>query len=130
MDQERATRWLEALAGAWRNRDPEAVVGLFSDGAVYRAHPFRPPLHGRAAIAEYWAAATVNLEGIEVRFGDPIVSGDRVAVEWWAVSIEAGDLTTDAGSLFLRFGDAGCQELREYWNVAPGEIPAAEGWGE
>ena len=129
MDVALVRQWLDRLGGAWRSRDSEAAADLFTPDAVYRSHPFRPPLVGRAEIADYWASATGSQAGIEVAFGDPLIDGNRVAVEWWSVLTESGQPTTDAGGLFLSFDEGRCTELREYWNLAEGTVPVPEGWG-
>ena len=125
-----ATEWLDRLATAWRDRDPEAAANLFTSDATYRSYPFQAPLRGRAEITEYWASATSSQTGIDVNFGAPLVDGDRVAVEWWSVIDEGGRPTTDAGGLFLTFVDGRCSSLREYWNLADEALPVPEGWGQ
>ena len=125
-----AQEWLDLMGRAWRDRDPEAAAALFTEDAVYWSEPFRSPLLGRAEIADYWKSATSNQSGIDVSFGDPLVDGDRVAVEWWSVTTENGRPTTDAGGLFLRFEDGRCSELREYWNLADGAVAVPQGWGK
>ena len=57
------------------------------------------------------------------RFGEPVVSGDRAAVEWWASWIEEGETITLAGVTMLRFDDDGkVVDQRDYWNQAEGRI--------
>ncbi len=57
----------------------------------------------------------------EVWFGEPIVRGDRAAVEYWAiVQYESGEHTL-AGTTLLRFDDDGLViEHRDYWAIEPG----------
>jgi hypothetical protein len=64
-----------------------------------------------------------------VTFGDPVVRGDRVAVEWRSVMNEDGHPTTDAGGLFLTFNNGLCTELREYWHLTREVVGVPEGWG-
>jgi len=130
MDVAMAQEWLGLMRRAWRDRDPEAAAALFTDDAVYRSEPFRSPLVGRSEIADYWKSATSRQSEIEVSFGDPLVDGDRVAVESWSVTTENGRPATDAGGLFLRFEDGRCSELREYWNLADGVVAVPQGWGK
>lgn len=130
--------WIERYAAAWRTKDAERVVELFTDDATYRASPTAAPHVGRAAIAAYWRAATATQEELDLRFGDPVVAGDRVAVEWWAVMRDPGwrpgpgsDQVTLPGCLLLSLApDGRCRELREYFNPVFGQaVPAPEGWG-
>ena len=129
MDFENVQQWLDRLREAWRDRDPQASADLFTTDAVYRSHLFRPPLVGRIEIADYWASATGSQSEIEIAFGDPLLDGNRVAVEWWSMLSEGGQPTTDAGGLFLTFDRDRCADLREYWNLAEGTVPVPEGWG-
>ncbi len=129
MDVADARKWLDMFGQSWRDRNPQGASELFTVEAVYRSDPFRPPLVGRTAIAGYWARATVSQAAIEVTFGDPVVQGDRVAVEWWSTVMDDGNPATDAGGLFLTFEDGRCSELREYWNLAEEAVKIPEGWG-
>ncbi|HKY49172.1 MAG TPA: nuclear transport factor 2 family protein [Acidimicrobiia bacterium] len=130
MDERTARVWVDSLGQAWCTRNPRAVGDLFAEHAVYRSDPFRPALVGRTAIVEYWAEATRSQSGISVSFGDPLVQGDRVAVEWWSILNEDGQPSTEAGGLFLAFDNGLCTELREYWNVTPQAVTVSEGWGQ
>jgi hypothetical protein len=62
---------------------------------------------------------------VSLRFGQPIVGGDRAAVEWWAVVTgTGGEVETLAGISLLRFGDDGLVlEQRDVWASAPGAVP-------
>lgn len=86
--------WIEAYGLAWRERDGDAAAALFTEDAVYRAHPLREPHRGRDAIHAYWSRATSTQEEFELRFGTPIVDGARAAVEWWAQMRVDGDEVT------------------------------------
>ncbi len=125
--------WLAAYHKAWITHNAEQVARLFTENAAYYSHPFRSPYRGRAEIQAYWQRATSSQEELEVRWGSPVVSGNRVAVEWWATMREAdeGELTLP-GCLILRFADDGlCSELREYWHIDVGSriLPPSE-WGK
>jgi ketosteroid isomerase-like protein len=122
--------WIQDYAEAWRNHDADAAAGLFSERAVYRSSPFRPPAVGGDGIRAYWANATATQEDLDLRFGEPIVHGNRVVVEWWAAMRDSGQEITLPGCLLLRFGpDGRCEELREYWHVEDGRTEPPEGWG-
>ena len=122
--------WIEAYGRAWKEREPDAAAALFTGDAVYRAHPFREPHLGTEGIRAYWAQATATQADVRVRFGKPIVSGERVAVEWWTTMRAEGEEVTIPGCLLLRFArDGRCEELREYWHVEPGRHEPPAGWG-
>jgi hypothetical protein len=122
--------WINAYGRAWRERDPTAVVALFTENASYRSSPFREPSLGHQGIHEYWAGATGRQEEVEVRMGEPLVDGDAVAVEWWTTMLVDGEEVTLPGCLLLRFApDGRCEDLREYWNAQEGRLPPHVGWG-
>jgi hypothetical protein len=58
------------------------------------------------------------------------VTGDRAAVEWWAVSEakEPGPIVTLAGASLIRFGADGLvREQYDYWNEQEGAARGAGG---
>ena len=125
-----AEEWIAAYRRAWLERDPERVVELFTDDAVYRSSPFREPHFGSAGIRDYWTRATSTQEELDLRFGDPVVEGSKVVVEWWAIMRDEGAWITLPGCLLLRFAEDGrCEELREYWHVEDGRHEPHPGWG-
>jgi hypothetical protein len=103
MDRQGVDAWLDGYRRAWEQADPPAVLGLFTADASYRSHPLRPAHTGHDGVGAYWARATADQQDVRVHFGDPIVDGDRVAVEWWATMTADGDPTTLAGCLLLTF---------------------------
>jgi ketosteroid isomerase-like protein len=130
MDRERVDAWLEGYRRAWEAADTPAVVGLFTEDAGYRSHPLQPPHGGHDGVAAYWTGVTADQSGVRVRFGDPIVDGDRVAVEWWATMHAGGAPVSLAGCLLLAFTpDGRCQALRECWNLAERLVDPPPDWG-
>jgi predicted ester cyclase len=124
------TRWLDSYARAWHEHDADAAAALFTESGIYRSAPFRPAHEGRDAIRRYWLEEPMRHEELDLRFGKPVVSGRRAAVEWWATMLQDGEPVTGPGCLVLRFDEAGlCQELREYWDEKPGRTPPPSGWG-
>jgi hypothetical protein len=96
--------WLERYRRAWIERDADAASRLFTEDATYREQPFR--------------------------YRQPVVHGNRLAVEWWAnLQTNDGPLTL-AGEFLLLFAENGdCRELREYWLLTQGRMEPAPGWG-
>jgi hypothetical protein len=130
--------WIAAYAQAWRDKDDAAVADLFVEDGVYRSSPTDAPHVGREAIAAYWRRATSTQRDLELCFGSPVIDGQRLMIEWWAVmrdpewrSEAASDAVTLPGCLVLRFaGDGRCEELREYYNPLFGEAASPrDGWG-
>lgn len=102
-DTETAARtWAETWRRAWPERDADAIVALYHEDAPYRSNPFRPP----DTAAGYLHRELPREDDIECWFGEPIVMGDRAAVQWWGAWVEDGQQQTYAGVTVLRF-DAG-----------------------
>jgi uncharacterized protein (TIGR02246 family) len=81
-----AAQWTAAYGQAWRERDPEAAAGLFTEDAVYRSHPLREPHIGTDAIREYWRRATTTQEELdcaELREAWHLEHGRHPAPEGW-----------------------------------------------
>ncbi|TMJ97898.1 MAG: nuclear transport factor 2 family protein [Actinobacteria bacterium] len=129
MEAEASARaWVEAWTRGWPAKDPEPIVSRYTEGAVYRSHPFREPHSGGARDYVEWAFS--EQESVEFWFGEPVVAGNRAAVEYWAVLVESGRELTIAGSAFLRFApDGRVEEHRDYWAQAEGRIPPPTGFG-
>lgn len=122
--------WLAAYARAWEEADADLAVSLFTEGAVYRSHPFREPHVGAEGIRAYWTGATSTQEDVSVRYGRPVATGDKLAIEWWATLRDEGEEVTLPGILLLRFApDGRCEELREYWHAEGGLREPFAGWG-
>jgi hypothetical protein len=130
MDRERVGAWLAGYRRAWEEADTPGVLELFAADARYRSHPLRPAHAGHEGIAAYWTRACADQEDVSVRFGEPVVDGDRVAVEWWTTMRAGGGPLTLVGCLFLAFGgDGRCRDLREYWNLAGALVDPPPDWG-
>jgi hypothetical protein len=130
MDDSWAREWIQDYGDAWRRGDADGAAELFTEDAIYRSSPLRPPILGRDAIRSYWSDATSTQEGLDLRFGEPILHGNRVIVEWWALMHDEGRELTLPGCMLLRFASGGrCAELREYWHVQDGRAEPPDGWG-
>ena len=127
MDTEAAaSAWADAWLRAWRSRDPGPLEPVYTPETVHRSHPFREP--GNPIEYARWALAEEEGEP-EVWMGDPIVAGDRAAIEWWAVVIENGKQVSLAGTSIVRFDDAGrAVEQADYWGMTDGRTPPWSGW--
>jgi hypothetical protein len=118
-------RWIEGWERAWNSRDPGPIDELYTEDCVFRSHPFREPEDPR----EYVRRVLPAEEEVEARFAEPVVDGERAAVEWWATLIEEGEEVTLVGCSILRFApDGRCSDQRDYWAITPGRRPPPEGW--
>ena len=118
-----ARRWAEVWADSWSAADVDAVSALYADDAVFYSAPFR----NRQAPCDYVAWAFADQAEAECRFGEPLVEGDRAAVDWWAVmTSKDGSEESIAGASLIRFGPDGLVvEQRDVWAIEPGrrELP-------
>ena len=132
MDTETAARrWADVWSRAWPVKDVDAIAALYSDDAVYRSHAFGRTYHGPAGAREYTESAFANEEALTCWFGDPIVSGGRAAVEWWAVLRSNGTDQTIAGTTILRFASDGrVDEHCDYWYLEDSRRTPWPGWGK
>lgn len=124
-------QWIERYRRAWETADGDEVVDLFTPDASYRSSVFREPHVGSDAIRAYWQQAASMQRDVLVRMGQPVVTPERVVVEWWATMVDPGEgEITSPGCLLLRFApDGRCQELWEYWQVELGRLDPPGGWG-
>jgi hypothetical protein len=128
VDAEAAARgWIDAWTSSWHAKDADLLAPVYTDETIFRSHPFRDP----QAPLEYARWAYEEEEGQpEVWMGDPLVAGDRAAIEWWAVVVENGEEVSLAGTSWLRFGEDGrVIDQHDYWGTTPGRTPPWEGWG-
>lgn len=119
MEAETAARaWVEAWERGWRAHDAGPIVARYAPGARFRSHPFRELENARAYVERVFAEE----EGEpEVWFCEPIVTGERASIEYWAVVRYDGREHTIAGVSQLRFGADGLvSEHRDYWAMEEG----------
>lgn len=124
MDTEAAARrWADTWARAWPAAEVGAIARLYHPDAVFYSHPFRVRQHPE----EYVEWVFSDQASAECRFGEPVLSGDRAAVDWWAVvTSRGGSIETLAGTSLLRFDADGLViEQRDVWAGEPGrrELP-------
>jgi len=124
-----AQRWADTWSRAWPQRDAEAITALYADTVVYRSPAFRAPDLGLVGVRRYVYEQFPAEENIECWFGQPIVSGDRAAVEWWGSWTEQGQELTYAGVTVLHFdGQGQVVEHRDYYNHVERREPPYSGW--
>jgi hypothetical protein len=81
-------------------------------------------------VREYTRRCFEEEEEVEPRFGEPVVEGQRAAVEYWTAMREDGLDLTLAGCIVMRFGaDGRCAELRDVWATAPERLRPPADWG-
>jgi hypothetical protein len=124
-----ARRWADTWRRAWPEKDADAIVALYADSASYRALAFREPDLGLTGVRGYLGRNFAVEQEIECWFGEPVVSGDRAALEWWGSWIEDGTPLTLAGATLLRFDAEGLVvDHRDYWNELERREAPYPGW--
>jgi SnoaL-like domain len=124
--QAAARAWIDAWTRAWRALDEGLLEPIYTPDTVHRSHPFREP--GNPIDYARWAFSEEEGEP-EVWMGDPIVAGDRAAIEWWACVTENGKEVSLAGTSLLCFdADGRVVEQSDYWGEAPGRTRPWPGW--
>jgi len=125
-----ADRWREIWLRSWPSHDADAIAATYATHHVYRSHPFREPEEGGALGYVSRAFADEEL-GTECWFGEPVVEGNRAAIEYWAILRERGrPPQTLAGTSVLRFDDDGLVvEHIDYWVMQDSRRDPPPGWG-
>lgn len=122
----RAREWARRYRDAWLAGDAEAAAALYAEDCDFRSHPFREREDARAYTRRVFGEA----ETLDARFGEPVVDGDRVTVEYRAVLSEDGREITLAGCSVMRLTpDGRCRQARDYWAIDEGRHDAPSGWG-
>jgi hypothetical protein len=105
--------WRETWERGWRTHDSAAILALYAEGAYFQSHPFRDPQAPR----DYIEPTLDKEESAECEFGEPVVDGDRAAVEWHAeTKLKDGGTERLAGVSLLRFDPDGLViEQRDFW---------------
>ena len=112
-----AQRWKDTWERSWPRQQVDPIVDLYSPLATYRALAFRAAGQGLDGVRRYLTTNFRVESDVTCRFGEPLVSGRRAAVEWWASWIEDGEEVTLAGVTLLRFDGQGLVvDHRDYWN--------------
>jgi SnoaL-like domain len=124
--RERAEQFVRRYGETWGAWDIDGFVELFGEAVSYVAHPDEIVV-GRDALRRYVEKEREDQGDVRVRMGRPLVEGDRVMAEFWALG---GEDASIAGCLIAHLDPHGiCTAFREYWFDLEGRREAFEGWG-
>jgi hypothetical protein len=138
VSKQTATNWMQGYLNAWETRDANAVVKLFTPHGVYQSIPGVPSqtFVGRKAIHKYWFDVTRPQSMVHGIQGQPIVSGDRAAIEIWVTfrdpvyNPKGNHMITLLETNVVTFVRGGLASKNvEYWNIVPGVHSPPPGWG-
>ncbi len=115
--------WLDAYGKAWIEGDPDKLVTLFTDDALYQETPFDEPMVGKEAIRAYWQEGAADAQE-DVSFSSKVWAlDDMYAVAHWQARftrIPSGTRVDLDGTFKLLFSitldGLKCRELREWWH--------------
>ena len=128
--REAAQRWATTWQRAWEALDLEAIVALYADDVAFSSQPFREVYRGQAGVRRYVSGALAEESDVRAWFGEPVVDGDRAAVEWWTALREVDVEVTLAGTSVLRFDAEGLvTDQWDAWNMIAGRQEPPAGWG-
>ena len=104
---------------AWEERDPDAMLELYADGAEYRTDPFMAPLVGLVAIREHWNGIVAAQDHIEFDPERVWVSGRTVLGSWHVALTRraAADRVRIRGFSTLEVDDRGRIARMREWPV-------------
>lgn len=120
MDYDSFKTWFETLGRAWENRYPAAAAELFTEDAIYHEDPFEEPLHGRAAIFEYWSDVPRSQEHIQFHSEILGVTPDTGFAHWWVSFVRIPSkirVKLDGICAISLNAENRCYALREWWHT-------------
>jgi limonene-1,2-epoxide hydrolase len=108
-----------AMITAWRSKDLEGMLGHIDDDIVWHSHVGSPPVLGKAAMREFAAKLTAQMNDIRWRIFDVAQNGNRLFLEG------VDDFVTAEGRRVvlpyagvLSFRGARISEWRDYFDRA------------
>jgi uncharacterized protein (TIGR02246 family) len=111
--------WVVAYERAWRSPGADQLADLFTDDITYLASPWRDPIEGRDALAEFWDAERDGPdEEFTLRHRIVAVDGERrTAVVRVEVDYGSGSRWRDLW--VIRFAADGRCAAFEEWPFSP-----------
>ncbi|MEZ4455411.1 MAG: nuclear transport factor 2 family protein [Gemmatimonadales bacterium] len=112
-----ARRLVDAFINAWSRADVAALVGGFSENAVFYETPFSDPMIGTDAIRRYWADVPYHQSEIKATSGEVYLAGPWFATEFKVVfrRRRTGEWVEARGALFCETEGEQISEMRMYW---------------
>lgn len=120
---------LDVYMRAWVRQDPDLIVTIFTESAVYHERVLQEPIRGREGIRTYWREKVVQSQArIECELLSLYLDGDTAIAEWEARFDDRVERVRKRMRevAILEFDGRRIASLREYWaSEAIGEIGAS-----
>lgn len=113
---------LEIYVRAWIEQDPDLIVTIFTESAIYHERVLEEPIRGRDAICDYWRRKVVESQAaIECDLLNLYLDGSIAIAEWEARfdDLAVGVRKRMREVAILEFEGSLIASLREYWVSEP-----------
>lgn len=118
VDRVAVERWVAAYEDLWRTEGTGRLGGLFTADVTYRASPWRDPVRGVDAIADFWEVGRDGHDEVFTMSSEVVATDGDVGVVRVEVDYEHGTPWRDLW--ILRFAPGGQVVAFEEWPFAPG----------
>jgi len=119
VDKKVVNKILRIYEDAWTNQDPEKILSIFTEDAVYHERVLGKPFVGHKQIREYWQSKVVEEQSdIKFKLLNFWIADDTVIAEWEASfnsNIENARIRIREVAILELVGDK-IKSLREYWH--------------
>ena len=109
---------VDTFGRGWARQEPELLLSVFTEDALFRETPFAKPLEGLAAIRGYWGDLSYHQSEATFSSGEIFLVGPWFSVEYKCVfrRRRTGEWVEVRGSLFCETRDQKISEMRMYWH--------------
>ncbi|HVO24865.1 MAG TPA: nuclear transport factor 2 family protein [Candidatus Margulisiibacteriota bacterium] len=110
---------IDVYRRAWVEQNPDLIVTIFTESAVYRERVLGEPIRNREGIRQYWQAKVVESQSrIECDLLSLYLDGDTAIAEWEARFDDRveGVRKRMREVAILEFEGRLIASLREYWS--------------
>ena len=118
INKDMALQVINIYQEAWVKKDPDKILTIFTEDAVYHERPLEEPFVGHKGIKKYWIEKVVNSQD-NIKFKLLNLYIDRnVCIAEWEVTFD--DIQQQKKKhmrevAILEFRDNLIKSLREYW---------------
>jgi ketosteroid isomerase-like protein len=111
-------RLIDTFARGWEKGDPEELLSVFSQDAVFLETPFGRPDRGLEALRAYWIDLPKHQAEVTFKTGEIFEAGP-----WFATEFQlrfrrrrTGDWVEAKGAIFCETKQDKINEMRMYWH--------------